>query len=159
MDLNCLVSPNQWRPLGLLMLAAGTGDPSLQAVGALELACWCQHTRSQGRSCGHGGPSLWEKRESWVLIAGMGFQEFSSEVLLQAWGTKPAGLCILLPMGQWCWFHWCFRGKVAMLCSRGEHGAPSSCVCQEAGLTSKRPSNGAWSCWKTSGAGIGSVEL
>jgi hypothetical protein len=30
-----------------------------------------------------------------------------------------------------------FQGEGSRSCSRREHGAPSSCVCQEAGLTAK----------------------
>jgi hypothetical protein len=60
-------------------------------------------------------------------------------------GIKSAGFCLLLSMEQWeLWvpftqvyqFPWHFRAKAAF-CVAGEHGAPSSCVCWEGGLTAK----------------------
>jgi hypothetical protein len=106
--------------------AAGIGEPSLWAVGVLgpALQVWapeeqCSSTASMG--------------ELSLRIVGVLGSDFPHRLQ----GTESAGLCLLLSL--------LFQGESSRLCSRGEHGSLSSCVCWVAGLTAKQVlSNGAW---------------
>jgi hypothetical protein len=60
---------------------------------------------------------------------------------------------VLLTQGHL--FPWHFRVKLAGHVVGEKCGALSSCLFQEAGLTTERPSNGAWRHMKTSGVGMG----
>jgi hypothetical protein len=78
--------------LGAMEAAAGMGDPSLQAVRALRLGCWCWDTWSQGKCCRNGETKPLGNRSSGACLPGMrsrrisyiGFRECSSVVLMPA---------------------------------------------------------------------------
>jgi hypothetical protein len=75
---------------GATAAAAGMGEPSLRAVGALRPACQVPASRSYRSCCRHGvgtqACGQWEPRS---LLAGAGYQE--PQHLLQAWGIQACG--------------------------------------------------------------------
>jgi hypothetical protein len=52
-----------------------------------------------------------------------------------------------------------FQSEGSKLCSKGGHGTPSSCVCWEAGLTTKHQVIESGAMWRLQSWGIGTVEL
>jgi hypothetical protein len=152
---------------GITAAAADTGDPSLWAVGILGLFVGhgLQEGRkvalqAQGNqtfrqwepwgllnSASFQDPQellqSWENKacgqqEPWGLFAGEDYQKHSiaaaastvestllAYTFCYLWSSKSPG------------FSWHFRVKGSWSCSRREHGAPSSCMSQEAGLTTK----------------------
>jgi hypothetical protein len=115
--LNHLMPTRQQKPWGLFVLgpglpgamaaAAGLGDPSLWAVAVLGPACW-----------------VWAPEGQYSSTAGMG------EPSLQAVGALGPGYTAIL-------VSLVFLGEGSRSCSRGKHGALSSCVYQKAGLTAE----------------------
>jgi hypothetical protein len=83
------------------------------------------------------------------LLTGTGFWECSAATAAgtgnQACWLVPSVNCravgALGPAYTWVLISLVFQGKGSRLCSRGEHGALSSCVCQEAGLTTQQALN------------------
>jgi hypothetical protein len=130
---------------GAIAAIAGMGYPSLQPVRALRPVCWHQATRSHCNCCRHKGTKSLGSRSSgpdcrlWL----QGVQCNGACWWLR--GTKPAGLHFLLPLKQWeLWscLHGApvspmLQGEGSSSHSKSENGAPSSSVCQKAGLTAK----------------------
>jgi hypothetical protein len=128
--------------------AAVTGEQSLWAVGVPRpnfplglqggAVLWCCF------QLGSGEPSLWA-----VGVLGPDLPHGLQEVQFCGAATeesKPAGLHLLLSRKQWeprglayigVPVSLVFQGKGSRLCIRGEHMAPSFCVCQEAGPTAE----------------------
>jgi hypothetical protein len=129
-----------YRPQGVQFCgtAACSGAPSQQAVGVWESIAPTGFWKGSPVVL----PLAQENKACWQ-------PEFPAQAqfcVAVARGTEPAGLFLLLPMEQWgaigpaytgALVSLVFQGEGSRLCIREECGAPSSYMCQAAGLTAE----------------------
>jgi hypothetical protein len=113
--------------------------------GAGVYLCWGVRFWSHGICCRHGGIQACSQQSCQVKVSRSHRSSCSHKKTgeQEPWASYTGSLVSLA-----------FQGEDSRSCSWKEHGALSSCVCQEAGLIAKQAlSNGSWSCAETTGVG------